>query len=146
MGHNKKGSNILKKTKRRVTPFFLIVSYRTIKMVNKLIKIQFGMPSTLFSFQFLKKVLVLAIATKWHTTYAQTEFGNHSLINLHVLRLHMTIYVTVGLVRTGPLVCRSVDKGHLLRLWFSRLPSFPIKYPNKSPTHELNNFYWQLLL
>ena len=38
MGHNKKGSNILKKTKRRVTPFFLIVSYRTIKMVNKLNK------------------------------------------------------------------------------------------------------------
>ena len=44
-----------------------------------------------------------------------------------------------------PIAVKSVEKGHrpkghLLRLWFSRPPCFPIKIPNKSLTHELNNF------
>ena len=47
--------------------------------------------------------------------------------------------------RTGPLAClspfavKSVDKGHILRLWFSKLPCYLNKFPNKSLAHELNN-------
>ena len=46
--------------------------------------------------------------------------------------------------RTGPLAClspfavKSVDKGHLLRLWVSKLPCYLNKFPNNSLAHELN--------
>ena len=58
------------------------------------------------------------------------------------------IYVIVWSKRMGPLACISpftvtnVDKGHLLRLQVSKLPCCPLLFPNKSLTHELNNFYW----
>ena len=48
--------------------------------------------------------------------------------------------------RTGLLAClspfavKSVDKGHLLCLWFSKLSCYPNLFPNISLAHELNNF------